>query len=214
MLKKLKKTIGYVTNLKTSRILLSLMNSGYLKERGWINSELSGLPVDMNNSPIPWCTYSYLDFIAPFLTKNKTMFEFGAGYSTLFYAPKVKSVVSIDHENNWITTLKKRVLKNVTLSHYNLDSGYETSISSYDQLFDFIIIDGRKRVDCIRNSFNRIAPGGVIVLDDSEREYYQEGIKFLEEKKFKKIDFWGIAPGYIHNKCTTVFCKDFNSFLS
>ncbi len=214
MLRKLKKTVGYVTNLKVSRILLSLMNNGYLRERGWINSELSGLPVDKDNNPIPWCTYSYIDFISPFLTKNKTVFEFGAGYSTLFYATKVKAVISIDHDKSWITSLKKRVLGNVTLSHYNLESGYETSINTHDKLFDFIIIDGRRRVDCIRNSFNRIRSNGVIVLDDSEREHYQEGLKFLEENGFKKIDFWGIAPGYIHNKCTTVFCKDFNSFLS
>ncbi len=214
MFKKLKKVIGYFIHLKTSRLLLSLMNNGYLKDMGWLNSELSGLPVDKDNKPIPWCTYSYINFITPFLSKEKSVFEFGAGYSTLFYASKVKSVISVDHDENWIKTLKKRVLNNVSLYHYNLNSGYTTSISNHDKLFDIIIIDGRKRVECIKNSFDKITAQGVIVLDDSEREYYKEGIDFLKGKGFKKIDFWGISPGYIHNKCTTLFCKDFNSFLS
>jgi len=214
MFKSYKKIIGYVTHLKTSRILLALMNNGFLKDMGWINSERSGLQVDEDNNPIPWCTYSYIDFITPFLTNKKTMFEYGAGNSTLFYAPKVKEVISIDHDKNWITALKERALENVTLSHFDLDSGYTTSIGSYDMLFDFIIVDGRKRVECIKNSFDKVTNNGVIILDDSERKKYQEGVRFLKEKGFKKIDFWGIAPGYIHNKCTTVFCKDFNSFLS
>ncbi len=214
MLKKLKNIFRYISHLRTSRVLLSLMNNGYLKEIGWLNSEVSGMPVDQDNNPIPWCTYSYIQFITQYLTSDKSMFEFGAGNSTLFYAPKIKKIYSVDNDKSWINMLRIRVPENVKLSYCTLDNGYSASIKLQEELFDIVIVDGRNRVDCIKNSFDRITPDGIVVLDDSERKYYSEGIEFLKEKGFKRIDFWGIAPGYIHNKCTSVFCKDFNSFLS
>ena len=214
MFEKLKKIIGYFIHLRTSKLLLSIMNNSYLKDMGWLNSEFSEVPADKDNNPIPWITHSYTNFPTPFLSEERSVFELGAGYSTLSYASKVKSVISVDHDESWIKTLKKRVLKNVSLYHYNLNSGYTTSINNHNKLFDIIIIGGRKRVECVKNSFDKITARGVIVLDNSEREYYKEGIDFLKEKGFKKIDLWGISPGYIHNKCKTLFCKDFNSFLS
>ena len=51
----------------------------------------------------------------------------------------------------------------------------------------------------------------MIVLDDSERDTYKEGIKNLLDNRFKQLDFWGISPGFIsYNKCTSIFYRDNN----
>jgi hypothetical protein len=50
----------------------------------------------------------------------------------------------------------------------------------------------------------------VLILDDSERSEYKEGIEFVLQKGFRKIAFWGIAPGYLYRKSTTLFYKDNN----
>ena len=61
------------------------------------------------------------------------------------------------------------------------------------------------------NSIDSIGDSGVIVLDDSERDTYKEGIKNLLDNRFKQLDFWGISPGFIsYNKCTSIFYRDNN----
>ena len=76
-----------------------------------------------------------------------------------------------------------------------------------DKKFDIVIVDGRDRVNCVKNAVNSIKVDGVIVLDDSERESYKAGIDFLLNKNFKKIDFWGISPGLFYKKNTSIFYK-------
>jgi hypothetical protein len=65
-------------------------------------------------------------------------------------------------------------------------------------------------VNCIKQSIDSLSPAGVMVLDDSERDEYKEGIAFLRTKNFRSIEFWGIAPGIFFRKCTTVFYRDGN----
>lgn len=38
--------------------------------------------------------------------------------------------------------------------------------------FDFILVDGRARVECAYNSIPKLKKGGIFVLDNSERERY------------------------------------------
>jgi hypothetical protein len=47
-------------------------------------------------------------------------------------------------------------------------------------------------------------------LDDSDREEYQAVLKELAKREFKNIDFWGISPGYLNRKATTVFYRTEN----
>ena len=76
--------------------------------------------------------------------------------------------------------------------------------------FDIVIVDGRDRVNCIKNSISSLSDSGVMILDDSERSEYIDGIQFLSLNNFKKLDFWGISPGLFYKKCTTVFYKQNN----
>ncbi len=211
---KIKKIIGYLTDLGMSRTLLSMQNNGYLIETGWLNSYKKKQPIDKNNIPIPWVTYSFIEFIKPFLTSEKTLFEFGSGNSTLFYASKVKHVFTAEHNREWFEKINNIVPSNVTIKFFELDGlDYVRSILLFDNKFDIVIIDGRKRNECIKNTVNKITETGIIVLDDSERSDYNEGIDFLAANGFLKIDFWGPSPGYFHNKCTSIFYKNFNEFL-
>ena len=38
--------------------------------------------------------------------------------------------------------------------------------------FDFVLIDGRARVECAYNALSRVRPGGFLLLDNSEWEKY------------------------------------------
>lgn len=187
-------------------------DNGYLTKIGWRNSFLKRMPVDANDNPLPWVTYSFIDFIEKRLDSNLTVFEYGSGNSTLYYSKFVKSVTSVEHEKDWALKIKNTMPSNVTLQIVDVETNGLYSRFAYDSKikYDIIIVDGRDRVNCLRHGFQAITDRGVIVLDDSEREYYSEGIEFLLNKGFKKIDFWGISPGLYYKKATSIFYKGDN----
>jgi len=214
MLRKIKRVINVVLQPKLLKQLFSMETRGYLYETGWIEAFKQQLPIDENKKPLPWVTYSFIDFISDRLNKNMDIFEYGCGNSTLWYAQKVNSVTSIEHDKEWFEKIKNSMPKNVNIYYKELrerGGEYSKFSESLEQNFDMVIVDGRDRVNCIKNAINSIKMDkGVIILDDSERESYASGKEFLIKKGFRKIDFWGISPGLFYKKCTTVFYKDNN----
>ncbi len=50
---------------------------------------------------------------------------------------------------------------------------YVTSIDKYsDNYFDIVLVDGRSRPACLMHSINKVKTGGLLILDNAEREYY------------------------------------------
>ena len=206
------KIITLLRNPRIFRTLVSFYWNGYLSQIGWIESFRNQRPVNEKNEPIPWVTYSFIDFVTSRLNKHQTVLEFGSGYSTLFYCKHVKQVYAVEHDMEWYREILKTRPTNANITHVALDYGgyYAAFASSLNLTFDIIIVDGRDRVNCLKQSVNCLSATGVMVLDDSERAEYLEGLNFLIERGFKKIDFWGIAPGIFFKKCTTLFYKENN----
>jgi len=192
----------------TLEALLSLKHSGYLVDVGWFNAFKNKSSVGKNNEPIPWVTYSFIDFILPRLNKNLELFEFGSGNSTLFYARYVKSILTVEHNKNWYNKIKMSLPENAGIIFKNVDEKqYEESVLLSDKFYDIIIIDAEKRVECLKQSISRLKEAGVVVLDDSDREEYADAYSIMKEKGFKHLDFWGISPGYFNRKATSVFYR-------
>lgn len=185
---------------------------GYLKDIGWVDSFIRKMPVDGRGRPLPWVTYPFIDFIEARLNSTMQIFEFGSGNSTLWYADKVKSVVSVEHDRFWYDKISHTMPDNVSLNYQAIgnNSEYAKFATNLDIEFDMVIVDGRERVNCIKNALQALCNSGVIVVDDSEREAYREGLEFLKDQGFRRIDFWGIAPAVFFKKCTTVFYRDDN----
>lgn len=198
-----------ISKPKRLTALLSYGHKGYLATIGWFTAFDTHQAVDQSGNPIPWVTYSFIDFIKPRLTKELSIFEYGSGNSTLFYAKHVKNVVSVEHDEAWFNKIVKKKAANAEMIFTALEKGGEYSKKAVllDQKFDVIIVDGRDRVNCCKNSIDALAPNGVLILDDSEREVYQEARSFLIEKGFRELPFTGISPGLFYNKATSVFYK-------
>lgn len=204
---KLSKIFNYLRRIKTSRLLLAFMHNGYLVETGWLKNFPNKSPIDKDGRPIPWTSYSFIPFINDHLTNEMDVFEFGSGNSTIYYAARAKHVYTIEHDKDWHDRLKNTLPSNTSLYYSELKEEYEQSIELPGIKFDIIIVDGRRRNNCIKEAVNYIKKEGIIILDDSEREAYKEGVDFLLGKGYKKIDFWGISHRYFHNKATTIFFK-------
>ncbi len=210
----MKRHNSYSSLLSVARLrsLLSFSVKGYLAEIGWFKAFDTKSPVDEAGNPIPWVTYSFIDFIKQRLTKELSVFEFGSGNSTLFYAKYAGRVVSVEHDREWFEKIKGSKASNSELifSDLEVNGEYSGMPSSLDQKFDIIIVDGRDRVNCCKNCLEALNEKGVLVLDDSEREKYKEAVIFLTGKGFKHLSFSGISPGLFYRKSTSVFYKENN----
>lgn len=150
----------------------------------------------------PWTSPASILFFDKFLNRKMIGLEYGSGRSTFYFAKKLKHLVSIEHHEGWANTVKKQLLdnkivnvdyhlipeENVPLRKEDLDiymnqnneygskknfENYYQKVNEYpNNYFDFVLIDGRSRVRCGLNAIDKLKPGGVFVLDNSERERY------------------------------------------
>ena len=208
------KRIKAILNLIFHPIRIShlILFDEYLKKTGWYNSRNKNLPLDLELNPIPWYTYSSINFLNKRIKKGMKVFEFGSGNSTIWFANKGCIVTSIEHDQKWYLFLKKKLPSNVKYNYLPLsyNGEYCRSICKHDTLFDIIIIDGRDRVNCALNSINNLNKSGIIIWDNSDRKYYQEGFEFLKRNGFKRLEFNGHGPINTRFWETSIFYKEEN----
>lgn len=186
--------------------------AGYLTKMGWFKSVEKQLPVDHDGKPLPWYTYSSIAFLEGRTRPGMRIFEYGSGNSTLWWAKRVQSVVSCENDESWFRKISAISPDNVDYRHCALEPGgeYCKMISRFDREFDIVIIDGRDRVNCARNSLCALKEDGIVIWDNSDREKYQEGYDFLLRNGFRRIDFWGLGPINSYQWCTSVFYRKDN----
>lgn len=194
------------------KALLSYGHKGYLHSIGWFRAFDEQQAIDKEGNPLPWVTYSFIDFIKTRLNKNLQVFEYGAGSSTLYYAKRVGKVVSVEHDENWYKKIVGSKPENSEMIFTELitDGAYAKKAAALNEKFDIIVVDGRDRVNCCRHSINALTEAGVIVLDDSERPAYGDARHLLKMAGFRELSFSGISPGLFYAKATSVFYRTNN----
>lgn len=58
---------------------------------------------------MPWISYDAIRILERHLTQESSVFEFGAGGSTLFFLDRVARVYSVEHNPEWINILRRVV---------------------------------------------------------------------------------------------------------
>jgi predicted O-methyltransferase YrrM len=171
--------------------------------------------VDRDGNPIPWYTYPAIEYLLQLDFSDKRIFEFGAGNSTLFWANLSAEVVSVEDNKSWYKSLKKKIPSNVELKYKQLGEKYTSTILKEKGEFDVIIVDGRMRDKCCESAIQKIASGGLIILDNSDRasEYkeYSDAIRTLNKKDMIQVDFFGFGPINDYTWTTSIFfSRDFD----
>jgi SAM-dependent methyltransferase len=180
----------------------------YLYLTGWVQSVKAQRPIDKNGNPIPWMNFPVVKFLEERLKSDLLIFEFGSGYSTYFYAKYANSVTSVEYNERWFQFVKKNMPENVELifKEKDIDGDYCRVIGAAGKQFDVVIVDGRDRVNCIKQSIAALSPRGVILLDDSERYRYREGIYFAKQSGFRTLDMEGMkATGFGVERTTVIY---------
>ena len=78
---------------------------------------------------------------------------------------------------------------------------YVNAIDELDGLFDMIVIDGRSRIYCLERSLARLAPGGIIVFDNSDRIEYRHDIA---KSGMNETALRGLAPCLPYRSQTSI----------
>lgn len=161
---------------------------------------------------LPWLPYLAIDYLDHWLKPEMTAFEWGAGGSTGWLAQRVKQVVTVEHNPQWTIGLRDNIEllyippEQPALGddpsnphHYRAKSlgevnfkNYATVIEKYDP-FDLILVDGRARASCLLHAVCKVKPGGFIVIDNTERDYYLAQVGKLYEN-WNRITFFGNGP--------------------
>lgn len=147
---------------------------------------------------LPWMKCRELDIINEALASLRPArcLEWGAGYSTRYFPPKLPALASwtsIEHNTAWFEQVRAMPLDpRVALVSVPPDHGEYPNTSregTYEDFrsyvdfpatlggrFDFIFIDGRARAACLDQAFHLVAERGLVILHDANRDYYVEAL--------------------------------------
>lgn len=193
----------------TARVVFN--KESYLYKSGWMESLKRGYPSDRKGNALPWMNHAVVKLLDDRLNRNMQLFEYGCGYSTLFYAKRTERVISVDHNVSWADLMNDKLPHNADVM-VKPRSEYAGSIHTVDQTFDVVIVDGIDRVNCILNGLKCLNETGVLVLDDSSRKEYREGAEYAKQNGFKSLTLSGLKPTGIGVDETTIFYRTQNCF--
>jgi hypothetical protein len=185
------------------------LRRGYLTRTGWIRSNWAKDAVDASGDPLPWLPYPAIEFLRSRVQPSMRVFEYGSGQSTRWWARHVESVHAVEDDSTWFGRVADALPGNVDLRLADSSGkGYAQSISERETTFDIVVIDGAVRNECARACVAFLAPDGVIVWDNTEEpNAFGEGLEFLGEQGFRRLDFCGIGPMNMDQWATSVLYR-------
>lgn len=155
--------------------------------------------VDSDGAPIPWYTYSSIEYLRGFDLVDCDVFEFGAGNSSLFWAGLTRSITSVEDDPDWYAQVVDRARPNQQVLLRPDEDEYVRALASSQRLYHVIVVDGKWRMKCVEQAILHLEEGGIIVLDNSDWHPLTCGL--LRGQGFFQIDFSG--PGPINAYCWT-----------
>lgn len=146
----------------------------------YIVDRLSEMYYQKKNPTLPWLTKTANAILDTYLKKSDVGVEFGSGRSTIWMAQKISFLTSVEHSADWYhtvrNTLEEKEIKNVEYIHHDcveedaaggFDSAYVRTLDKFGpSSLDFIFIDGIYRAACAIGAIDKLAAGGLLLLDN------------------------------------------------
>lgn len=155
----------------------------------------------MKVSDKPMMSNEEISIIDELLKDRKFCLEWGSGASTLYFPSKHKvNWLSVEHNGHYVEHFKDKLPDNVTLIW--ADGEWYIDSVKLSRKYDFILVDGEFREDCVSIGLTMLNEDGVLLLHDSGRREYQA---FIEEFKGEKLTEGEVkikAGGFAHRGLT------------
>lgn len=165
----------------------------------WARSLLSVLDFhDFATLDVPWWTFRSSAKVARFLQENPgaRVFEWGCGASTVWLSSRATEVVSVESDPQWAEVVTASLPTHARVVVADVPAAtrpgavrskrwgftkrdftdYVGAVASHPGPWDVIVIDGRAREACFEQALPRLAPGGIIVFDNTNRRRYRAAL--------------------------------------
>ena len=191
---------------------LRFSKRSFLHNAGFFDSVRYRAPCKADGSPLPWMNYAMIAFLEERLNPALSLFEYGSGNSTLFFASRVSQVVSVEKDPSWYDYVSKIMPHNVklVLCEPYTPEAYVKVIGEQGRKFDVVIVDGEERHACLEDAPNWLTPGGVVILDDATEKDFGNVMEAISARGFKRLVFEGMKPGGLNGYRTAVFYRNDN----
>lgn len=180
--------------LYPEKLLLSSLALNFKRDYGYLDSRKSNKPIDNHGKPIPWFTYPAIEFLDSLDLRTATIFEWGSGHSSAYFAARCSSIESIESDRGWFE-YQQGILKPNQSVRYRAASSedYCLAIKESDlRKYDIIIVDGMQRVRCCEQAIAKLKDGAILILDNSD--WYPKLCQSLRTSGLIQIDFHGHGP--------------------
>lgn len=146
----------------------------------------------MNRGGDPHLNPAAMALLRKAVKRDMTVLEMGAGSSTIWFAERVKQIISFESDKDWFKAVQASLArKGLTSAELIFSTDYpEAGIPEQNQQFDIIFIDGRGRVKSVESSYKYLKPGGLLIFDDAHRREYNRAKSLLDGLGWKRTDTW------------------------
>src|SRR5689334_7421992 len=151
----------------------------------------------------PWIVPAAIGWLARRIGPDWSVLELGSGRSTAWYARRAGRVLSFEDNAYWAEQTRERLatagLENAELRLMAVEDFPGEIAALPDAGFDLVVMDFLEspqvtRIDALRPARKRVRPGGLLLLDDSDRPGYAEAYELLDgwrERRFTGVkDEW------------------------
>ncbi len=160
----------------------------------------------------PWWVDKAIARVEQFLLSSprSRVFEWGSGGSTVWLAKRCELLLSVEHTKAWADTTQSHVVgyTHALLLEILLGPDYPRAITGYpSRSFDLICVDGRMRNECVQEAIPQLRHGGMLLLDNSERDRYAPSFELLKNwhrEDYSNRETRAIGGGWQ----TSLFCDD------
>lgn len=184
--------------------LVLLLVRNLLRDQGMYRSILRARPTRADGEPVPWFTLPATAYLDQLDFSDRRVFEFGSGFSTLYWQHRAASVTSVEDDEEWYAEMKDRLDPDrVTYLHVIDPERYVGAIET--GTYDVVVIDGSWREQCVAPALAHLSPRGVLIFDNAD--WYPEQAAQIRGAGLLEVDFTGVAPGNAYTSTTSMFFR-------
>jgi len=188
------------SKLPIEELHLNFLNYKLRNEYGFVESSQNNIPLNNKNEIIPMYTYPCYEYLNSIDWKNANVFEYGCGYSTIWWTQKNVNYNAVEDDEKWFNNIKSKQ-PNIKLKKKLKE--YVNSIYSLNKKFDVIVIDGQGRFDCVKPALECVKDDGLIILDNSD--WHKDTKEQLDKSDLIPIHFHGFKALHIDSETTSCY---------
>ncbi|MBZ5618121.1 MAG: class I SAM-dependent methyltransferase [Acidobacteriia bacterium] len=136
----------------------------------YVKNRLGVALYERTHRDAPWLTRQMVGLLSCWLRPDDSGLELGSGRSTIWFAERVRHLVSVEHDPVWYQQVQARLAVHKDVVDYHLcpdAAAYRERVDSLpSDSIDFVLVDGIERDYCAVMSMPKIVPGGIIIVDN------------------------------------------------